>query len=135
MKETLKAVKEKYRHRRLVAAFEPRSNSSRRRVFQAQYASSFDGADLIMIPEPPMKEKIPVEQRLSSAGLVQDLSRKGLTALYFPDTALLLEELLRRCRSGDVVLFMSNGSFDNLPGRMLEKLGGISLTDTKFSAS
>jgi UDP-N-acetylmuramate: L-alanyl-gamma-D-glutamyl-meso-diaminopimelate ligase len=135
VKETLKAVKEKYRHRRLVAAFEPRSNSSRRNVFQEQYASSFDGADLIMIPEPPMKEKIPVEQRLSSAGLVQDLSRKGFTALYFPDTALLLEELLRRCRSGDVVLFMSNGSFDNLPGRMLEKLGGISLTEKQFSAN
>jgi UDP-N-acetylmuramate: L-alanyl-gamma-D-glutamyl-meso-diaminopimelate ligase len=76
-----------------------------------------------------------VEERFSSAGLVEDLKRKGLSAFYFPDTALLLEELLHQCRAGDVVLFMSNGSFDNLPGRMLAKLGGISLTDKKMSAS
>ena len=122
VKETLKAVKDKYGHRRLVAAFEPRSNSSRRNVFQDRYASSFDRADLILIPEPPMKEKIPVDQRFSSAGLVEDLNRKGLSAFYFPDTALLLEEILRQSRSGDVVLFMSNGSFDNLPERFLKKL-------------
>jgi UDP-N-acetylmuramate: L-alanyl-gamma-D-glutamyl-meso-diaminopimelate ligase len=122
VRETLQAVKEKYRHRRLVAAFEPRSNSSRRNVFQEQYASSFDRADLILIPEPPMKEKIPVEQRFSSEALVEDLNRRGLSAFYFPDTALLLEDLLQQGRAGDVVLFMSNGSFDNLPDRLLKKL-------------
>jgi UDP-N-acetylmuramate: L-alanyl-gamma-D-glutamyl-meso-diaminopimelate ligase len=126
VKETIQAVKEKYRHRRLVAVFEPRSNSSRRNVFQEQYAVSFDKADLIMIPEPPMTEKIPVEQRFSSAGLVEDLKRKGLRAFYFTNTALLLDEILRLSQAGDVVLFMSNGSFDNLPGRTLAGLGGIS---------
>jgi len=135
VKETIRAVKEKYRHRRLVAVFEPRSNSSRRNVFQEQYAASFDKADLIMIPEPPMTEKIPVEQRFSSAGLVEDLNRKGLRAFYFANTALLLDEILRRSHAGDVVLFMSNGSFDNLPGRTLAGLGGISLTEKGISAS
>lgn len=134
VRETIQAVKEKYRHRRLVAAFEPRSNSSRRNIFQEQYASSFDRADLIMIPEPPMKEKIPVEERFSSVGLVEDLNRKGLRAFYFPDTALLLEEILGQSRAGDVILFMSNGSFDNLPGRMLAGLGGFSLTEKGISA-
>jgi len=122
VRETLQAVKDKYRHRRLVAAFEPRSNSSRRNVFQEQYASSFGWADLILIPEPPMKEKIPAEQRFSSEALVEDLNRRGLNAFYFPDTALLLEDLLQQSRAGDVVLFMSNGSFDNLPDRLLKKL-------------
>jgi UDP-N-acetylmuramate: L-alanyl-gamma-D-glutamyl-meso-diaminopimelate ligase len=122
VRETIQAVKDKYRHRRLVAAFEPRSNSSRRNVFQEQYACSFDRADLILIPEPPMKEKVPVQQRFSSARLVEDLNRKGLNAFYFPDTALLLEELLQRSSAGDVVLFMSNGSFDNLPEKFLKKL-------------
>ncbi|HYQ59980.1 MAG TPA: hypothetical protein VEP29_02950, partial [Desulfatiglandales bacterium] len=62
------------------------------------------------------------EKRFSSAGLVEDLNRKGLSAFYFPDTALLLEDLLQQGRAGDVVLFMSNGSFDNLPERLLKKL-------------
>jgi UDP-N-acetylmuramate: L-alanyl-gamma-D-glutamyl-meso-diaminopimelate ligase len=122
VRETLQAVKDKYRHRRLVAAFEPRSNSSRRNVFQEQYASSFGWADLILIPEPPMKEKIPAEQRFSSEALVEDLNRRGLNAFYFPDTALLLEDLLQQSRAGDVVLFMSNGSFDNLPEKLLKRL-------------
>ncbi len=135
VRETLRAVKQKFRHRRLVAAFEPRSNSSRRNVFQEAYASAFYKADLIMIPEPPMKDKIPVEERFSSAGLVEDLNRRGLKALYFPDTTLLLEDILRQSRAGDVVLFMSNGSFDNLPERMLARLGGISLTDKEISGS
>jgi UDP-N-acetylmuramate: L-alanyl-gamma-D-glutamyl-meso-diaminopimelate ligase len=133
VRETIQAVKEKYRIRRLIAVFEPRSNSSRRNVFQEQYAVSFDKADLIMIPDPPMTEKIPAEQRFSSTGLVEDLKRKGLRAFYFPDTTRLLEEILRRSRAGDVVLFMSNGSFDNLPGRLLAKLDGIPLTDKKIS--
>jgi len=115
-------VKEKYRQRRLIAVFEPRSNSSRRNVFQEQYAVSFDKADLIMIPEPPMTEKIPKEQRFSSAGLVEDLKRKGLRAFYFSNTDLLLEEILRQSRAGDVILFMSNGSFDNIPAKTLQSL-------------
>jgi UDP-N-acetylmuramate: L-alanyl-gamma-D-glutamyl-meso-diaminopimelate ligase len=134
VRETIQAVKEKYRRRRLLAVFEPRSNSSRRNVFQEQYAVSFDRADLIMIPEPPMTEKISKEQRFSSAGLVQDLSRRSLRAFYFPNTDLLLEGILRLSQTGDVVLFMSNGSFDNLPGRTLASLGGIPLTEKGISA-
>jgi len=122
VRETIQAVKEKYRQRRLIAVFEPRSNSSRRNVFQEQYAVSFDKADLIMIPEPPMTEKIPKEQRFSSAGLVEDLKRKGLRAFYFSNTDLLLEEILRQSRAGDVILFMSNGSFDNIPAKTLQSL-------------
>jgi len=122
VRETIQAVKEKYRQRRLIAVFEPRSNSSRRNVFQEQYAVSFDKADLVMIPEPPMTEKIPKEQRFSSAGLVEDLKRKGLSAFYFSNTDLLLEEILRQSRAGDVILFMSNGSFDNIPAKTLQSL-------------
>ena len=122
VRETIQAVKEKYRRRRLVAVFEPRSNSSRRNVFQEQYALSFDKADLILIPEPPMTQKISVEQRFSSAGLVEELNRKGLRASYFADTALLLDGILRLSQAGDVILFMSNGSFDNLPEKVVKRL-------------
>lgn len=135
VRETIQAVKEKYRHRRLVAVFEPRSNSSRRKVFQEQYTRSFGKADLILIPEPPMTEKIPKDERFSSSGLVEDLKRKGMRALYFSSTDLLLEDILRRTRAGDVILFMSNGSFDNLPGRTLAGLRGIPLTEKTISAN
>jgi UDP-N-acetylmuramate: L-alanyl-gamma-D-glutamyl-meso-diaminopimelate ligase len=121
VRETIQAVKHRYR-RRVIAVFEPRSNSSRRNVFQGSYASSFDQADLTFIPEPLLTEKIPIQERFSSARLVEDLHRRGLEAFYFPNTDLLLEEVLKEIRTGDVVLFMSNGSFDNLPARLLNRL-------------
>ncbi|RJR51012.1 MAG: UDP-N-acetylmuramate--L-alanine ligase [Desulfobacteraceae bacterium] len=122
VRETIRAVKERFRERRLVAVFEPRSNSSRRKVFQEAYAHAFDQAELVLVPDPPMPEKTPEEQRFSSAELVEALHKRGLDAVYGRDTAALIEEILHRCLPGDVLLFMSNGSFDNLPLRTLQKL-------------
>ena len=122
VKETVRAVKEKYRNRRLIAVFEPRSNSSKRNIFQDQYPLSFDDGDLILIPEPTLMEKIPLEQRFSSRQLVSDLGKRGLAALYFENTDRLLEALLTEARPGDVILIMSNGGFDNLHQRLLERL-------------
>lgn len=122
VRKTVEAVKEKYKGRRLITAFEPRSNSSRRNIFQTRYASSFDNADLIMIPEPPLMEKIPSEERFSSQRLVKDLEKRGRRALYFQNTDQLLEALVKWARAGDVILIMSNGGFDNLNQRVLEGL-------------
>lgn len=122
VKETIGAVKGKYGDRRLMAVFEPRSNSSRRNIFQQQYALSFDQADVVFIPEPPFMEKILPEERFSSLRLVEDLRKRGLKARYCPDTGLLLREIIGEARRGDVVLVMSNGAFDELPGRLLDRL-------------
>ncbi len=122
VRKTIQAVRDKYKTRRLIAVFEPRSNSSRRNIFQERYALSFDQADLVLIPEPPLMEKIPLEERLSSKELVEELKRRGLKASYSPNTNHLLEEIMRRSREGDLILFMSNGPFDNLPQRLLERL-------------
>lgn len=122
VKETISAVKGRFQDRRLVAVFEPRSNSSRRDVFQGLYPDSFYGAGLVMVPRPPLMEKIPVEERFSSESLVADLRKRGLDARYFDDTGAILASLLEEVRSNDVVLFMSNGAFDNLPRRFLNAL-------------
>jgi len=122
VRETIRAVKEKYRSRRLVAVFEPRSNSSRRNVFQQRYALSFDQADLALIPEPSLMEKIPPAERFSSKELVKELEKRGTKAFYCPDTNHLLDEIIRQVRKGDVVLIMSNGPFDNVPQRLLDRL-------------
>jgi UDP-N-acetylmuramate: L-alanyl-gamma-D-glutamyl-meso-diaminopimelate ligase len=122
VRETILAVREKYSGKRLIAVFEPRSNSSRRNVFQDTYGAAFDKADMIFIPEPPMTEKIPPNERFSSAKLVEDLGRRGLQAHYFQETDILLEALQKNARSGDVILFMSNGAFGELPKRLLESL-------------
>ena len=119
---TIQAVKERYPDRRLIAVFEPRSNSSRRNIFQDLYALSFDHADVIYIPEPPLMDKIPPAERFSSSKLVADLIKRGKKASYCSGTDLLLKELFDIRRSGDIFLIMSNGSFDQLPLRVLKNL-------------
>jgi len=119
---TLDAVRQAYPERRIVAAFEPRTNTSRRRIFQEPYAHAFEDADLILVREPPDLWKAPPEDRFSSEKLMQDLKAQGKEASYFPDTDKLLETLLSRLRPGDIALLMSNGDFDHLLSRLCQAL-------------
>jgi UDP-N-acetylmuramate: L-alanyl-gamma-D-glutamyl-meso-diaminopimelate ligase len=122
VEKTIEAVKGKYRGRRIVAVFEPRSNSSRRGVFQEMYSMAFDMADMAFIPEPPLMEKVPPYNRFSSQGLVEALKKRGLNAFYGENTERLIELILSNIHKGDVVLIMSNGSFDNIHDRLLKKI-------------
>jgi len=122
VRETLRAVKPFCGSGRLIAVFEPRTNSSMRDVFQNVYPGSFDAADLVCIRKPPLLEKIPAGQRFSSEQLVSDLKNRGKEALYFPDTDTLLDFLLDTATAGDTILVMSNGGFDNIHERLLKAL-------------
>jgi len=115
-------VKDRYRNRRIIAVFEPRSNSSRRTVFQDTYAASFEGAGLVMLPEPPMMEKIPPHERFSSAKLAQDLNDHGIEARHFQTNKDLLDGIVALAKEGDVILIMSNGAFDTIQERLIKML-------------
>ncbi len=122
VRETLAAVRAFYKDNRIVAVFEPRTNSSMRNVFQDRYAVSFDEADLICIRKPPLLKKIPVGERFSSERLTQDLKERGKESQYFEDTEAIIDYLVGAAMPGDVVLIMSNGGFDNIHERLLEVL-------------
>ncbi|MCK4469361.1 MAG: UDP-N-acetylmuramate:L-alanyl-gamma-D-glutamyl-meso-diaminopimelate ligase, partial [Desulfobacterales bacterium] len=122
VRETIRAVKPFYPDSRLVAVFEPRTNSSMRKVFQDIYPLSFDQADIICIRKPPLLEKIPPLDRFSSEKLVDDLNNRGKNAHYFPDTEAIIDFLVKEAMPGDVILVMSNGGFDNIHERLLKAL-------------
>lgn len=123
VRETIAAVRPFYPENRLIAVFEPRTNTSMRNVFQDDYAAAFDLADLICIRKPPLLSKVPESIRFSSEKLVSDLKRRGMNALYFQDTDAIISWLGQETRQGDVVLVMSNGGFDNIHERLLKHLG------------
>jgi UDP-N-acetylmuramate: L-alanyl-gamma-D-glutamyl-meso-diaminopimelate ligase len=123
VRETIRAVRSQYQDRRLIAVFEPRTNTSRRNFFQKDYVSSFAGADLILIREAPDLGKIPEGERFSSVRLAEDLKISGEQARYFPNTEEILEFLPTFLKEGDVVLIMSNGGFDGIHEKLLERLG------------
>ncbi len=122
---TLAAVRAGYPGRRIVAAFEPRTNTSRRKIFQEPYIQAFKDADLILVREPPDLWKAPEDDRFSSWQLVQDLIDCGKKAFYFPTTDHLLHSLRRGLNPRDLVVVMSNGSFEGLAPRLCQALGGL----------
>jgi UDP-N-acetylmuramate: L-alanyl-gamma-D-glutamyl-meso-diaminopimelate ligase len=122
VRETVQAVKAHFSQNRLVAVFEPRTHSSMRKVFQQAYVSVFDAADRVCIRKPPLLQKVPQEERLSSRKLVDDLKKRGLQAAHFEDTEAIIEDLLRSSEPGDILLVMSNGGFDNIHERLLDAL-------------
>ena len=122
VRETLRAVKPFYPNGRLIAVFEPRTNSSMRNIFQNIYPLSFDGADIICIRQPSLLDKIPPKERFSSQQLVNDLKKLGKSAHFFPDTDKIIDFLITETKSGDLILVMSNGGFDNIHERLLSVL-------------
>lgn len=122
VRETLAALKSAYAGQRLVTVFEPRTNSSRRSIFQQDYVSAFDAADLTLIRKPLPLANIPEEEMFSSEQLTADLRTRGLNALTFADTDAILAHLMTTLQKGDVVAILSNGGFDNIHNRLLEGL-------------
>ncbi len=122
VRETLAALKSGYANRRLVTVFEPRTNSSRRAIFQKDYAGAFDSADIILLREPNPIEGLAKEELFSSAKLASDLCARNLTAEPFPTTDDILNRLKTILKKGDVVAILSNGGFDNIHSRLLEQI-------------
>ncbi len=122
VRETINAIKPFYPTGRLIAVFEPRTNSSMRAVFQDIYPPVFDAADLVCIREPSLLHKIPEDERFSASRLVADICKRGVEARYFEDTDRIIEFVAAEAVSGDVVLIMSNGGFDNIHQRLLDTL-------------
>jgi UDP-N-acetylmuramate: L-alanyl-gamma-D-glutamyl-meso-diaminopimelate ligase len=120
--ETLKAVKPFYANGRIIAVFEPRTNSSRRRVFQNVYPDAFNPADIVCIRQASLLDKIPENERFSSQELVDKLKQKGQDAHYFDTTDQIIDFVVRTARANDLVIVMSNGGFDNIHVRLLDQL-------------
>ncbi|MBI9088861.1 MAG: UDP-N-acetylmuramate:L-alanyl-gamma-D-glutamyl-meso-diaminopimelate ligase [Desulfobacterium sp.] len=122
VRETLKAVGPFYKDGRIIAVFEPRTNSSMRTVFQAVYPPAFDGADMVCVRRPSKIDKIPPEERLSPEKLVADICERGTDAHLFDNTDTIINFLVQRGEKNDLMLIMSNGGFDNIHDRLLERL-------------
>jgi len=122
--ETLAAVRSRFPGRRLVAVFEPRSNTSRRAIFQDEYAKALTAADAVVVSRVFAKDNDPlaVDEMLSTDRLVTDLRRAGTAAAVGDGPDAILARLTGETYDGDVVVCMSNGAFGNLPRRLLSLL-------------
>jgi UDP-N-acetylmuramate: L-alanyl-gamma-D-glutamyl-meso-diaminopimelate ligase len=114
--ETIAALKLRHRGRRLWAIFEPRSNTSRRKIFQQEYVAAFRAADRAILGEVFTKQSdaIAVDQMFSVEQLVADLQRAGVAASSLPSSERIAALVCEEAGQGDVVAIMSNGDFGGL---------------------
>lgn len=122
VRETLAGLRQRYPQRKMWAVFEPRSATSRRKIFQSEYAQAFSSADEIFIAEAFDQSKISSEDRFSSADLVADLIQIGKSAHLGKGGLQIAEALAKSSQPGDLIVIMSNGGFDGIYKHLLELL-------------
>ncbi len=122
IRETLRALRLRFPGHRLWAVFEPRSNTTRRRVFQHELPAALAEADLVIVAQVAALERIPPAERLDPTRVIADLRRRGRPAEYLPDVAAIVAHLSRAARAGDVVAVLSNGGFGGIHRRLLAAL-------------
>jgi UDP-N-acetylmuramate: L-alanyl-gamma-D-glutamyl-meso-diaminopimelate ligase len=120
--ETIAAIREAYPEKKLWAVFEPRSNTSRRKVFQADYIKAFLQADDAILCQVAARANDASVELIDVPQLAAEISRAGTPAECLPDAAAIAEQLMRKIQWNDVVLLMSNGSFGGLPALLVERL-------------
>ena len=123
VEETLKALKQKYNDKRLIAVFEPRSWSSRLAVFQQPYAKAFEYADYVIIAGVHNTTAASeLGAVLNVAELVENIKKSGKPAFNLPDADAIVAHLTPELRANDVVAVMSNGGFGNIHEKILDGL-------------
>ena len=122
VRETLKGLKSAHPGNRLIAVFEPRTNTSRRSIFQKDYGTAFDDADLSIIRGVAKDKPLNGDDIFSSVRLAEDLRSRGLNARAFADTDRIIAHLTKVAQPGDIIAILSNGGFDNIHERLLKAL-------------
>jgi len=123
IRETLRALRIKYPHQKLWAVFEPRSNTTRRNVFQAELVEAFADADSVVVAQVARLELLAPEERLDPAKLMQDLKSAGKAAAYLPDVEAIVTHVAKGAQGGEVVVVFSNGGFGGIHAKLLDRLG------------
>src|SRR4051812_43165700 len=123
IRETLRALRIKYPSQKVWAIFEPRTNTTRRNVFQSELADAFADADAVVISQIARLELLAPEERLDPARLLQDLESEGKSAAYLPDVDAIVAHVAKSVQGGEVICVFSNGGFGGIHGKLLERLG------------
>jgi len=123
IRETLRALRIKYPQQKLWAIFEPRTNTTRRKIFQTELAASFAEADAVVISQIARLELLSPEERLDPERLIRDLQSADKKAAYLPDVDAIVNHVANNAQGGEIVCVFSNGGFGGIHGKLLERLG------------
>ncbi|MEI8135109.1 MAG: UDP-N-acetylmuramate:L-alanyl-gamma-D-glutamyl-meso-diaminopimelate ligase [bacterium] len=122
IRETLRAFRTKYPLQRLIAIFEPRSNTTRRNIFQLELAECFADANVVMMSQIARLNLLAESERLDPEKVMSDIRARDKEAFYLPDAEAISSKVAEIAKSGDVVIVMSNGGFGGIHGLLEKKI-------------
>jgi UDP-N-acetylmuramate: L-alanyl-gamma-D-glutamyl-meso-diaminopimelate ligase len=122
IRETLRAIRVRHPQERLWAVFEPRSNTTRRKVFQRELADCFADANVVALAEVDRLDELPPGERLDPQRLMEDIRAHGIDAHYLRDAETIARHIGDHARPGDVIVVMSNGGFGGIHRRIADAL-------------
>lgn len=121
--QTLAALRQCYPSQRIWAAFEPRSNTTRRNVFQQELAEALGSADGVAVSAIAREEQLASEERLDVGKLVLQIrENRQIPAAHFSEVPSIVEWLCKQVKPGDVICVFSNGKFGGIHGLLMEAL-------------
>jgi UDP-N-acetylmuramate: L-alanyl-gamma-D-glutamyl-meso-diaminopimelate ligase len=122
IRATIEAARMRWPGRRIWAILEPRSNSMRRKVFQDALPRALALGDRVILGSVHRAGQLSEEQRLDPETIVDAVRQLGKGATVLPGAEAIAEFLAAEAQPGDLLLVMSNGSFDGLCEKLLKKL-------------
>ena len=124
IKDTATALKRRYNAQggKMVAIFEPRSNTTRRKVFQRELALALGASEVVIIAPVADPHKVPENDRLDVNRLLGDIRVMGREAWMEPDVDQIVARAVSVVQPGDTIVVFSNGGFGGIHGKLLEAL-------------
>ena len=122
MKEAIAGMRHRFEGARLWAIFEPRSNTTRRKVFQQDLPDALSQADAICLSQVARADQLDPEERLDPELLMETLRATGKPAFYEPDADAIVERLQSEAKDDDVIIVFSNGGFGGIHDKLLAAL-------------
>ena len=114
------ALRQRYPSENLWVVFEPRSNTTRRKVFQVPLANALSRADKAIVAGVPDPEKVDESDRLDPRQLVSDIKAHGTDAWFIDQVEDIVSHVAAEAKPGDVVAVLSNGGFGGIHQKLLE---------------
>jgi UDP-N-acetylmuramate: L-alanyl-gamma-D-glutamyl-meso-diaminopimelate ligase len=122
IRQAVAGLRQRYHGARLWVVFEPRSNTTRRKVFQQELAEALAHADVAVVAGVPDPGKVPAHDRLDPVRLAADVSARGGHGIYLETVPEIVAHIGSAAVAGDVVAVLSNGGFGGIHGMLLERL-------------
>ncbi len=122
IRETLLALRRRYPGHKIWAIFEPRTNTTRRAIFQTTLPEALKFADGVILARVAKLEQLPLEDRLNPEQVVQTIQAGGIPAFYEPYVDDILRRMKPLAKPGDVIVVFSNGGFEGIHQRLLTEL-------------